>query len=82
VTSLDGLFGKTVSADLLVEYHGRRRLVEVKSATGNAAESLVSGARKHLDTWPALRPDLDVGGIVLIVNHQTNTHPGDRSAQA
>ena len=63
VISLDGLFGKTVSADLLVEYHGRRRLVEVKSVAGNAAESLVSSAQKHLDTWPALRPDLDVGGI-------------------
>jgi hypothetical protein len=82
VTVLDELFGKTVSADLLVEYHGRRRLVEVKSATGNAAESLVNAARKHLDTWPALRPDLDVETIVLIVNHQTNYHPGDRSAQA
>lgn len=79
VTSLDDLFGKTVSADLLVEYQGRRRLLEVKSATGNAAENLVNGARKHLDTWPMLRPDLDVEGIVLIINHQTNYHPSDRS---
>jgi hypothetical protein len=81
VTTLDDLFGKPVSADLLVEYQGRRLLVEVKSATGNAAENLVNGARKHLDTWPMLRPDLDVEGIVLIINHQTNYHPGDRSAQ-
>jgi hypothetical protein len=80
VQSLDRLFGETVNADLLVEYQGRRRLVEVKSASGNASERLVETTRKHLATWPALRPDIGVEGIVLIVNHQASSHPGDRSA--
>lgn len=81
VTPLDRLLGGTVNADLLVEYRGRRRLVEVKSASGNAPERLVETTRKHVDTWPVLRPDLEVEGIVLIVNHQTSTHPTDRSAE-
>jgi hypothetical protein len=70
-----------VNADLLLEYLRRRRLIEVKSASGNAPERLVETTRKHLDTWPALRPDLEVEGIVLIVNHQTSSHPGGRSAE-
>jgi hypothetical protein len=40
---------------------------------------LVNAARKHLDTWPELRPDIQVEGITLIVNHQTKSHPLDRS---
>jgi hypothetical protein len=80
VQSLDRLLGETVNADVLVEYQGRRRLVEVKRASGNASERLVETTRKHLDTWPKLRPDIEVEGIVLIVNHQASSHPGDRSA--
>jgi hypothetical protein len=41
---------------------------------------LVDDARRHLDTWPQLRPDIQVEGITLIVNHQANTHPLNRSA--
>jgi hypothetical protein len=67
VQSLDRLFGETVNADLLLEYQGRRRLVEVKSASGNVWERLVETTRRHLATWPALRPDIGVEGIVLIV---------------
>lgn len=26
--------------------------------------------RKHLETWPALRPEVPVDGGVLVVNHQ------------
>lgn len=81
VTSIDDLLGQTVSADLLVEYQAQRQLVEVKSASGNAPERLVEATRKHLDTWPVLRPNVDVAGITLIVNHQTNSHPSDRTAQ-
>lgn len=80
VTSLDRLLTRTASADLLVAHGGRRRLVEVKSASGRAGERLVDDARRHLDTWPQLRPDIEVEGITLIVNHQTNTHPLNRSA--
>jgi hypothetical protein len=80
VTPLDRLLTRTASADLLVTRGGRSRLVEVKSASGRAGERLVDDARRHLDTWPQLRPDIQVEGITLIVNHQTNTHPLDRSA--
>ena len=80
VTSLDTLLATTASADLLVTHGGRRRLVEVKSASGAAREPLVYDAQRHLDTWPQLRPDIQVEGITLIVNHQTNTHPLNRSA--
>jgi hypothetical protein len=80
VTFLDHLFERSASADLLVTNLGRRRLIEVKSASGNASERLVDSARKHLETWPALRPDLAVEAVVLIVNHQTSSHPHDRSA--
>jgi hypothetical protein len=79
VTRLDSLLDRTASADLLVAHRGRRRLVEVKSVSGNASEQLVDTARKHLDTWPELRPDIKVEGITLVVNHQTKTHPVDRS---
>jgi hypothetical protein len=36
VTQLDDLLGRPASADLLVVQADRRRLVEVKSASGNA----------------------------------------------
>jgi hypothetical protein len=79
VTPLDSLLDRPANADLLVVNTGRRRLVEVKSASGNTSEDLVNAARRHLDTWPELRPDLPVEGITLIVNHQTRTHPLERS---
>jgi len=60
----------------------RRWLVEVKSASGNASERLVETARKHLDTWRVLRPDVEVQGIVPVVNHQMNSHPAERSRNA
>jgi hypothetical protein len=81
VTHLDELLGRTASADLLVVQSDRRRLVEVKSASGNASERLVDAAKKHLATWPELRPDIEVEGILLIVNHQATAHPLDRSAE-
>lgn len=79
VTHLDQLLANTACADLLVDFGGRRRLVEVKSASGRAAEGLVGDANRHLDTWAQLRADIQVEGITLVVNHQTNIHPLDRS---
>ena len=81
VENLDETFGDTISADLLASIGQRRMLVEVKSATGNAAENLVEVAVKHLRTWPALRPNDPVEGIVLVLNHQTRLHPDDRNAE-
>jgi hypothetical protein len=82
VTALDKSLKRTASADLLVEYQTRRRLVEVKSAAGNASEQLVGDAERHFGTWPALRPDVEVEGISLVVNHQIKIYPGDRAQEA
>lgn len=59
---------------------GKRRLIEVKSASGSAAETLVRQLETHLRTWPQLRPTDPVDGGVLIVNHQHRLPPGERSA--
>lgn len=80
VVKIDELLGETSSADLLVSYGERRRLIEVKSASGNAAETLVGQLETHLRTWPQLRPADPVDGGVLVVNHQHRTEPGERSA--
>lgn len=82
VVPLDSDLKNTASADLLVSYQARRRLVEVKSESGNASEKLVGDARKHLDTWSGLRPDVEVEGVSLIINHQIKSYPADRSDQA
>lgn len=78
VEQLDDDLG-TVSGDLLVERAGRRILVEIKSVGGNAPERLTEALRRHLQTWPQLRPDQPLAGAVLIVNHQHKQPPADRS---
>lgn len=79
---LDQELGSTQSADLLasIESAPPRCLIEVKSSTGAASERLTRDLQRHLDTWPALRPEQPVTGGVLIVNHQTKLHPTERSA--
>jgi hypothetical protein len=80
VTELDPLYG-TQSADLLCEWEGHRRLVEVKSAGGRATEKLYDYLRKHLSTWAA-HPERDpVDGGVLVINYEHQTPPLDRSPQ-
>lgn len=81
VTPLDPELG-TKSADLLVELADRWLLVEVKSSSGRPAEALVDAARRHLRTWPKLRGDIAVAGVVLVLNHQNRLSPAARSAQA
>jgi hypothetical protein len=81
VQSLDVLLGGTKSADLLVEHQGKRWLVEIKSANGAAAESLVGDLARHQGTWPQLRPDLPVVGGVLIVSHHLAATPNERPEQ-
>lgn len=81
VMNLDDELGGTESADLLAIRGSDRRLIEVKSASGNAREQLVGALERHLATWPSLRPDEPVGGGVLVVNHQHRKHPSDRSAR-
>ena len=79
--NLDEELGGTRSADLLATFERHRRLVEIKSASGNASEDLVGDLLRHLATWPELRPHTPVGGGVLIVNHQHRREPFQRSAQ-
>lgn len=52
----------------------------MQSASEDAGERLVSDACRHLDTWPQLRPDLEVEGITLVVDHQRSAAPSDRAA--
>ena len=82
VVPLDAELGRPASADLLATLGVRRRLVEVKSASGNPSEALVATARKHLTTWPELQPAATVEGITLVVNHRANVHPFDRPSHA
>lgn len=46
---------------------------------GTPGESLVDHLRRHLNTWPQLRPDEPVTGGVLIVNHQHRQRPSHRT---
>ncbi len=78
--NLDDLLGSSTSADLLVSYEQQRRLVEIKSASGRASEALVGDLKRHLETWPQLRPREAVGGGVLILNHQHKLEPHERTS--
>ena len=73
--NLDDELGDSKSADLLATYGAERRMIEVKSAAGNAPEKLVSALERHLATWPSLRPDEPIGAGVLVVNHQHRKDP-------
>ena len=79
VVKIDELLGDTTSADLLVSLAGKRRLIEVKSASGSATETLVRQLKTHLQTWPQLRANDPVDGGVLIVNQQYRLPPDERS---
>lgn len=79
VVKVDELLGDTTSADLLVSLAGKRRLIEVKSASGSATETLMRQLETHLQTWPQLRPNDPVDGGVLVVNHQYRLLPDERS---
>ncbi|WP_433332890.1 hypothetical protein [Spirillospora sp. CA-294931] len=79
--NLDEELSGTRSADLLASLQGERRLIEVKSTSGAASESLVGDLDRHLATWPRLRPHQPVEGGVLIVNHQHKLQPDQRPAQ-
>lgn len=79
VEQLDAYLGETASADLLCTLGDSSVLVEVKSAGGNASESLYAALVKHIDAWRAnpSRPAIDGG--VLIVNHEHKKQPAERA---
>jgi hypothetical protein len=78
---LDVELGGTKSADVLAVWCGNRILVEVKSASGNASESLAADLQRHLATWPSLRPGDPIHGAALVVNHQHRLPPHERSTE-
>ena len=79
VHDLDAELGGTKSADLLAALGNSRCLVEVKSASGNAGEGLVSDLQRHISTWPGLQPPQPpVTHAALIVNHQCRQPPAER----
>jgi hypothetical protein len=78
VVEIDVALGDTSSADLLVGDGSEQTLVEVKSASGRANESLVAKLLGHLRTWAQVALDKPVSGGVLIVNHQHRLNPADR----
>ncbi len=80
VTNLDRLFGAGRSADLLASRGGRHWLVEIKSASGNTGERLLGDLERHERTWSELSRPETLNGGVLIVNHQYNLPPLDRSS--
>ena len=79
VVDLDDHLGGTKNADLLCTYCGHSRLVEVKSASGNAPELAYEDLVRHLREWEKLPGTTPVEGGALILNHQHRTVPHERS---
>jgi len=79
VVNVDELLSDTTSADLLVSFGGKSRLIEVKSASGSASETLLAQLETHLRTWPQLQPAQPVDGGALVVNHQYRLEPDQRT---
>ncbi|MDX2709038.1 hypothetical protein PV350_40260 [Streptomyces sp. PA03-6a] len=82
VTDLDSEVGGPRSADFLAEFGGQACLIEVKSASRSAGEREAVRLRDHLEAWPELRPDQPVTCAAVIMNHQFNTEPAQRSPAA
>lgn len=81
VADLDDQLGGTKNADLLCSYGGRSRIVEVKSATGNAPERAYEDLVRHLREWDKLPGSTPVEGGALVLNHQLRAVPHERSAK-
>jgi hypothetical protein len=79
VVDLDDYLGGTKNADLLCTYSGRSRLVEVKSASGNAPERAYEDLVRHLRGWRSLQGSTPVEGGALVLNHQHRSAPHERS---
>jgi hypothetical protein len=78
---LDAMLGGTRNADLLCTYEGRARLIEVKSSAGSPSERLYGDLLRHLREWPSLPEATTVDGGALILNHEYNRNPLDRSLE-
>ena len=78
VVDLDDRLGGTKNADLLCTF-GRSRLVEVKSASGNAPERAYEDLVRHLREWKKLPGSTPVDGGALVLNHQHRVVPHERN---
>jgi hypothetical protein len=81
VADLDDQLGGTKNADLLCSYDGHSRLVEVKSASGNAPERAYEDLVRHLREWEKLPGSTPVDGGALVLNHERRAAPHARSAK-
>lgn len=81
VIDLDNHLGDTKSADLLCTYAGHSRLVEVKSASGNAPERAYQDLVRHLREWSDLPGSTPVDGGALVINHEHRKIPQERRAK-
>jgi hypothetical protein len=79
VVDLDDHLGGTKNADLLCSYGRRSRLVEVKSASGNAPERAYEDLVRHLREWERLPGSTPVEGGALVLNHQHRDVPQERN---
>jgi hypothetical protein len=79
VADLDDQLDGTKNADLLCNYGGRSRLVEVKSAGGNAPERAYQDLVRHLRELEKLPGTTPVEGGTLVLNHEIRTDPHARS---
>jgi hypothetical protein len=80
VVDLDETLG-TKNADLLCSYGSHARLIEVKSAQGQAAERSYQDLIRHLREWPALTGARTIDGGVLVMNHEIRLPPAERHEQ-
>lgn len=81
VVDLDAELGGTKNADLLCTYGGRSRLVEVKSASGNASERAYEDLVRHLREWAQLPGSKPVAGGALVINHEHRKVPQERATK-
>lgn len=79
VVDLDDQLGGTKNADLLCSYGRRSRLVEVKSASGNAPERAYEDLVRHLREWERLPGSTPVEGGALVLNHHHRDVPQERN---
>ncbi|WP_157594770.1 hypothetical protein [Streptosporangium amethystogenes] len=70
VTDLDQVIGSKPT-DFLIRHAPQTVLVEVKSASGAATETLITDLQRHLATWSQLHPGTPLDGDILVINAQT-----------
>lgn len=81
MVDLDDQLGGTINADLLCSCGERSRLVEIKSASGNAPERAYEDLVRHLREWEKLPGSTPVEAGTLVLNHQLRKAPHERDGK-